>query len=95
MLNLFAYRATNPADMKRADDPIGEYNYGQLRSIAVCSDARHIVAAWGAHGNFMGQADKVRLMIPQLSYLRLTKDGHPGHPLYLPGSLTPIKWGAP
>jgi hypothetical protein len=34
----------------------------------------------------------VRKMLPELHYLRLTKDGHPGHPLYLPASLHPIAW---
>lgn len=27
-----------------------------------------------------------------LCYLRLTKDGHPQHPLYLPRDLTPTPW---
>lgn len=34
----------------------------------------------------------VRLLVPGLHYLRLTKDGHPGHPLYLPASLRPAAW---
>lgn len=28
----------------------------------------------------------------RLHYLRLTKDGYPGHPLYLPASLVPTPW---
>ena len=31
----------------------------------------------------------MRLLVPDLHYLRLTKDGHPGHPLYLPADLKP------
>jgi hypothetical protein len=34
----------------------------------------------------------VRAMLPKLHYLRLTKDGFPGHPLYLPATLTPKEW---
>lgn len=31
-------------------------------------------------------------MLPKLHYLRLTKDGHPGHPLYLPADLRLVEW---
>jgi hypothetical protein len=51
-----------------------------------------VVAAWGAGGTYLGRDQSVRLMVPGLHYLRLTKDGHPGHPLYLPASLRPVAW---
>lgn len=41
MLNQYAYRATNPADMKRALDPIGEFND------LLTPQAGLVVAAWG------------------------------------------------
>lgn len=90
MANLFAFRATQPDDMRNAADPIGPRNDEWLKD---CSEkSMVVVAAWGTHGTFMGRNDSVRKMIPKLHYLRLTKDGHPGHPLYLPKSLTPILW---
>lgn len=88
MTNLFAYRATQPADMKKAADPVGWENDSTLTTLARCSGV--VVAAWGAHGTYKGRDQSARLLVPRLHYLRLTKDGHPGHPLYLPASLKPI-----
>lgn len=88
--NLFAFRATDPRDMKAAADPIGPLNDGALRYHYEHCDLA--VAAWGAHGTYKGRDAQVRAMLPKLHYLRLTKDGHPGHPLYLPATLQPTEW---
>ena len=85
MLNLFAFRATQPAD------PVGPDNDQWLR-IASAS-AAITVTAWGVDGTFKGRFVDVRPHLTRLHYLRLTKDGHPGHPLYLPASLTPTPYG--
>lgn len=90
MANLFAFRATDPRDMKATADPIGALNDSYLVDLA--NNANLIVAAWGAHGSFMNRADTVKSMINNLHYLRLTKGGFPEHPLYLPKALTPQKW---
>lgn len=90
MTNLFAFRATQPADMKKAADPVGWENDRTLRDLAIRAGV--VVAAWGAHGTYKGRDQSVRLLVPGLHYLRLTKDGHPGHPLYLPASLQPVAW---
>jgi hypothetical protein len=91
MTNLFAYRATRPADMKKAGGAaVGWENDYTL--ITLAQGAGVVVAAWGAHGTHKGRDQSVRLMVPGLHYLRLTKDGHPGHPLYLPSSLRPVEW---
>ncbi len=90
MTNLFAFRATDPTDMLRATDPIGPQNDQVLRERA--GRAGVVVAAWGVHGTHKNRAWAVRMMLPQLHCLRLTKDGHPGHPLYLPKTLVPVEW---
>ena len=90
MTNLFAYRATQPTDMLAQDDPIGPENDAHLRRLA--TDAGVVVAAWGTHGAHLGRDAQVRTLLPNLHYLRLTKDGHPGHPLYLAASLRPVAW---
>lgn len=94
MTNLLAYRATDPADMKRfAGNPVGDENDQWLKAIAASSAL--VVAAWGVHGTFMNRDAEVYQMlssIKPLHVLRLTKDGHPAHPLYLPKNLKPIPW---
>jgi hypothetical protein len=90
MANLFAYRATDPADMKQAAEPVGWENDQVLRQLA--DQAGVVVAAWGTHGTYKGRDQSVRLLVPGLHYLRLTINGHPAHPLYLPASLQPQRW---
>lgn len=90
MTNLFAFRATYPKDMMKADDPVGPDNDQTLRDLS--EGAGVVVAAWGVDGTYGGRHNAVRAMLPNLHYLRLTKDGHPGHPLYLPKILVPIPW---
>ncbi len=90
MTNLFAFRATLPSDMKAAEDPIGPKNNYSLQRIA--KNAEVIIAAWGTHGAYIGRDEEVKEMFPSLTYLKLTKKGFPGHPLYLPKTLKPILW---
>ena len=92
MCNLFGLRATDPAAMKAAIDPVGSLADQTL--LAEAQRAAVVVAAWGTHGAHLGRGAAVRrLLTPyRLHYLRLTKDGHPSHPLYLPASLTPTLW---
>lgn len=90
MTNLFAFRATQPKDMLRVTDPIGPDNDDHLQAVSI--GAGVIVAAWGTNGTHMERDVAVRRMLPDLHYLALTKAGHPGHPLYLPKTLTPAAW---
>lgn len=90
MTNLFAYRSTDPDEMMAQTDPIGIDNNIILRTIA--EKACVIVAAWGVHGAHRRRGEIVIQMFPNLHYLKLTKDGHPWHPLYLPKTLVPVKW---
>lgn len=92
MVNLFAFRATQPTDMFAAADPIGPDNDLWLRTASQGADIT--IEAWGAHGGFMRRDRSVRALLLRRHYLRLTKDGHPGHPLYLPGTLLPAPYGA-
>jgi hypothetical protein len=94
MLNLFAYRATDPYDMILTPDPIGPRNNQELLN---WTDREFVVAAWGTHGAFKNRdIDVWNLLQPRRIYtLGLTKNGHPKHPLYLPSTAVPILWSGP
>lgn len=87
MTNIFAYRATEPTDMKRMSDPIGPDNNVWLTRIA--DEAGIIVAAWGNHGQHMNRSAWVKAHIPSLHCLKQNASGEPAHPLYLRADLEP------
>lgn len=87
MCNAFAYRATLPQDMKRADEPIGRDNDKWLLDAARRSSL--VIAAWGIHGEFQNRGAAVRRLVPRLHHLGLTSGGYPKHPLYLSASIRP------
>jgi len=92
--NLFGWRATDPAEMKAAREPVGRGNDAAIRRAA--REAAVVVCAWGNHGAHLGRSERVVAMLrvagPKLHVLRVNGAGEPAHPLYLPGSLTPVRW---
>lgn len=94
MLNLFAYRETNRALMKKHAEPVGPRNDEVILRIANQADL--FVCAWGADGGHRGRDQQVLRLLTSIDLhcLRLTKEGHPGHPLYLPRNLEPQLWRA-
>ncbi|WP_434089542.1 DUF1643 domain-containing protein [Neopusillimonas aromaticivorans] len=90
MTNLFAYRATNPADMRAVAEPVGPDNDQHLLNFA--RDAKIVVAAWGNNGAHLGRDKSVSNLIPSLHVLKVTAAGQPGHPLYLSKALRPQLW---
>jgi len=91
VINLFAFRATSPTDMKAAADPVGPDNdYWLIRVLkSAVEQDKPVLAAWGAHGGFRARDNYVRGMAElhgaKLVCLGATKDGHPRHPLYVKG----------
>ena len=87
VVNLFAFRATSPADMKSATDPVGPENDKILQDALFDTDTHTVVCGWGAHGPFRKRDQEVLDMIRCTGHipyaLGLTKDGIPRHPLYL------------
>ena len=65
-----------------------------LVMLEMAKEAQQIIAAWGNHGGLLNRAEFVRQLIPDLFHLGLTQIEHqPRHPLYLPSSTQPVKWG--
>lgn len=92
--NSFAYRATDPADMKGAADPVGTLN-DQFIDAALDAVDR-VIVGWGTHGGHLGRDEQVKARMRAKGLtpyrLTLTKCGHPGHPLYLKEALQPVLW---
>ncbi|OPX46369.1 hypothetical protein CLHUN_01850 [Ruminiclostridium hungatei] len=93
VVNLFAYRATNPKELTKVIDPVGPENHGHV--IKAINGAEIVIAAWGTKGNYMSMQSSIIQLLkttPKLHYLGITKDGYPKHPLYLKADLKPVKW---
>lgn len=85
MVNLFAFRATNPDEMRRHVDPIGPLNNQYLLELANQSDK--VVACWGNHGVHLNRSAQVSAMLKKLHCLDTNKSGEPKHPLYIKSSM--------
>ena len=87
VVNLFAFRATKPADLRRAGYPVGRANDQHIVQAAAVSGA--VCLAWGASAGSPEVAQRVNALLPmlrqhmQLQCLHITRSGHPGHPLML------------
>ncbi|MBU0641511.1 MAG: DUF1643 domain-containing protein [Planctomycetes bacterium] len=82
VVNLFAYRATNPAELCRVADPIGPENDDYLRRVVASVD--RTVLAWGNQGRLHGRERSVLQLLAgagPLHCLGCTKSGQPRHPL--------------
>jgi hypothetical protein len=82
-VNAYAWRSTDPKGLWQADDPIGEHNFPAITYWG--KQAALFVVAWGANIQ-PGHAWKLRLLLTvaniQPYALKLTKTGHPAHPLF-------------
>lgn len=92
--NLFALRATDPRQLDCADDPVGYDNTEFVLRAATQPDATRVVCARGVRGAYTNAGDSMRKQLRErgvtLCALRITRDGHPAHPLYLPSHLEPV-----
>lgn len=81
VVNLYAYRATDPSDLWATDDPVGPMNDWWLTQ--TCQGADLVVCAWG--GNAMpDRVIAVQPLLPRaLHALVINKDRTPKHPLYI------------
>jgi hypothetical protein len=96
VVNLFAFRATEPRVLKMAVDPVGPENLRWILRSVRSRGRMTVVCAWGVHGEHRGQDTAVLRLFHgravRLVALGLTQDGHPRHPLYAPYSARPIRF---
>jgi hypothetical protein len=92
--NVFAWRATDPGEMRAAADPVGKGNDTAI--LRAARKAQLVVCAWGNHGLHLGRSGAVLRLLRgagvALHVLQLNASGEPAHPLYLPGRLRPCLW---
>lgn len=105
VLNLFAYRATDPAALLALNDeadPVGPANLEAFETVLLNQPVGRIVCAWGVHGSHLGQDQTAlgwiagiesRFRALSIFALGLTKDGQPKHPLYLPRNTPLVPFG--
>jgi hypothetical protein len=89
--NVHAYRATDKSRLLEVDDPVGPDNDRTI--VALAAQAKLVMLAYGQPPPALrarGQAVVSLLRHhPGLHHLRLSRDGTPVHPLYLPAALRP------
>jgi len=92
--NIFAWRDTDPRNMRAAVEPIGAQNDAAILEGAAWADS--VVAAWGTHGEFLNRGAAVSGLLRNagmpIYHLGLSKAGHPKHPLYISYAQQPIPW---
>ncbi|MDN5568886.1 MAG: DUF1643 domain-containing protein, partial [Paracoccus sp. (in: a-proteobacteria)] len=85
VVNLFAFCATDPRDLRRAAQPIGPDNDDFLMETADWAD--RILCGWGVYGAHQGRAGQVESLLrdrgARLCHLGMTIAGMPRHPLYV------------
>lgn len=103
VVNLFALRATNPAELYVAEDPVGPDNDDHITRVVETAswEEGRVIVAWGAHPAAVDRSQEVRAMLEEqwahwsnfkLLSLGRTQSGAPRHPLYLPGTAVPVPW---
>lgn len=97
MVNLFAYRATDPSDLHQAIsagvDMEQKLNNDHILSMA--SGALLTVCAWGGNKVY-GRDIEVLQLLKEMGVvthaLVVNSDGTPKHPLYIKGDTIPTPW---
>lgn len=85
IVNIFAFRSTDPASLYALDDPVGPENDRAIRD--ACTGAGMVICAWGEHGKLNGRSQAVRNLLTKVKVLpyalAVNSSGEPKHPLYV------------
>jgi hypothetical protein len=87
VVNLFALRTPDPADLDDHPDPVGPDNDAHIRAAA--ADADRVIVGWGNGGTKRGRAREVEPELgAELYAIGTTAAGHPRHPSRTPYDVT-------
>ena len=89
IVNLFAFRATDPTEMMATDNPIGPDNDEAIYTNLSWAD--FVICGWGAHGSHVERSKWFWMTAGHylhraggvVHHLGLTAAGEPRHPLYI------------
>lgn len=95
VVNLYAYRSTDPKMLAEQQDPEGEDNQHWI-DLAV-RDSQTVIAGWGVLKPPLPQSirrriERLRARADKIWCLGKTKDGHPRHPLYVKADQPLVEW---
>lgn len=93
VVNLFAYRTSDPKKLKLAPSPIGKDNDEHI--LEAIRKADQTIAAWGNHGAHLKRSGSVVKLVEKKLQTELlcfgtTKSGEPRHPLYIKRDIQPV-----
>ena len=97
VLNLFAFRCTNPKELFKSDDSVGPENDAYVEAAFQVLTDPLVVFAWGSNAKRAEwRVQQVELLAKRNGIrtfaLGVTKNGQPIHPLYQPKITTLRRW---
>ena len=103
VVNLFAFRATDPKQLTKAEDPVGPENAKHIKDALDRGYGKDypVVCAWGASDRAAKGSGLIKHWLVECGsrvvFLGQTATGAPGHPLYIKASapLIPYWMGLP
>ncbi len=84
--NLYAYRATNPKELKNVANSYGPDN--DMHLISMANQSAIVICAWGHNEGTPSSILRI-FSKSRLYYIDKSVNGTPKHPLYLKGDLKP------
>jgi len=92
VLNIFAYRSTDPKALYLCKDPVGPWNDETI--LLITMKAGMVILGYGRHGKLLGRGEKVLSLLREHKVsphaLRINLDKSPGHPLYINYDARPV-----
>lgn len=96
VVNIFAYRSTDPSALYSLDDPVGPENDQAIRD--ACGLAGMVICAWGDHGKINGRSAQIKRLLSVAGIvphaLAVNSSGEPKHPLYVSYDTSPLPFDA-